>query len=217
MSYCDLIPERVLVLNNTVQSRFTPGDRLAARTKFGLGDEFVLLTVGRLDARERYKGHDRVIAALPLLHHREGRQIVYHIAGDGDDRVRLEAAAKTAGVAERVRFLGQVPAADLPDLYRSADLFVLPSHGEGFGIAFLEATASGTPALGLAAGGAPDALGDGALGTLVGCVGALPEALQVAIAAPRPDAAMLSDATASKFGALGFQERIVGSFRLLDL
>ena len=68
--------------------------------------------------------------------------------------------------ADRVIFLGGVAPQRSRDAYRMADLFVMPSTGEGFGIAFLEAMASGTPALGLNAAGAPDALADGELGTL---------------------------------------------------
>lgn len=164
LTYCDLRPERAVVLNNTFDPRFTPGPRAAARAKFGLLDEFVLLIVGRLDARERYKGHDRVIAALPQLAAPDGRLILFMIAGDGDDRLRLQADVDAAGVTENVRFLGKVMTKDLPDLYRAADLFVLPSTGEGFGIVFIEAMACGTPAIGLAVGGASDALGDGELG-----------------------------------------------------
>lgn len=212
LTHCDLAPERAVVLNNTVDPRFTPGDRSAARANFGLGDEFALLIVGRMDQRERYKGHDRVIAALPRLKHPEGRRVVFLIAGDGDDRGRLQAEASARGVADRVRFLGQIPAVDLPALYRAADLFVLPSTGEGFGIVFLEAMACGTPALGLAAGGAPDALGDGALGTMVGDADTLCDALQAAIAVPRPDAALLSAATDSRFGLVVFRERVASMF-----
>jgi phosphatidyl-myo-inositol dimannoside synthase len=164
LAYCAVAPERAVVLNNTFDPRFTPGPRAAARAKFDLHDEFVLLIVGRLDTRERYKGHGRVIAALPKLTHPEGRAILFLIAGDGDDRSRIKADAAAAGVSENVRFLGQVRSEDLPDLYRAADLFTLPSTGEGFGIVFLEAMACGTPALGLSVSGARDALVDGELG-----------------------------------------------------
>jgi phosphatidyl-myo-inositol dimannoside synthase len=69
--------------------------------------------------------------------------------GEGDDRERFEKIAREIGVAERVRFLGAVDQQRLVAAYRMADLFVMPSTGEGFGIAFLQAMASGTPALGL--------------------------------------------------------------------
>lgn len=157
LSWAALDPERVAVLPNTVSERFTPGDRKAARLRFGLGDERVLLTVGRLAASERYKGQDRVIEDLPALI-AAGHDVRYLIAGDGDDRPRLEALAARHGVADRVRFLGAVPADALPDLYRAADLFVMPSTGEGFGIAYLEAMACGTPAVGLRVKGDADAL-----------------------------------------------------------
>ena len=157
LSWAALDPERVAVLPNTVSERFTPGDRKAARLRFGLGNERVLLTVGRLAASERYKGQDRVIEDLPALV-AAGHDVRYLIAGDGDDRPRLEALAAQHGVADRVRFLGAVPADALPDLYRAADVFVMPSTGEGFGIAYLEAMACGTPAVGLRVKGDADAL-----------------------------------------------------------
>ena len=161
-----IAPEKVIVINNTVGAPFTPGDRDAARRRFALDRETVLLTVARLDGREGYKGHDRIIPLLPRLL-ASGVDAVYLIAGEGPDQDRLEELAQHHGVADRVRFLGKIPVESLPDLYRAADLFTLPSTGEGFGISFVEAMACGTPAIGLAVGGAPDALVDGALGTCV--------------------------------------------------
>jgi phosphatidylinositol alpha-1,6-mannosyltransferase len=166
LDWAAIAPERILVLPNTVAGAFTPGDGSALRDAWGLQGKRVLLTVGRMDGRERYKGHDRVIAAIPQLV-AEGHDVAYVVLGDGDDRDRLAALAHEAGVGDRVRFIGAVSQESLVDAYRMADLFVMPSTGEGFGIAFLEAMASGTPALGLAAGGAPDALADGELGTAV--------------------------------------------------
>ncbi len=213
LTYADVVPERVIVLNNTVGVQFTPNDRLAARAKFGLGDAYVILTTGRIDARERYKGHDRIIAALPQLSLSGLGPLLYLIAGSGSDQPRLDAAADAAGVTSQVRFLGHVPAADLPDLYRAADLFCLPSTGEGFGISFLEAMRSGTPALGLSAGGAADALGDGELGALASTDASLAEALLAAIrATPR---AGLADRVAARFGPAIFKDRVAAVLALL--
>jgi phosphatidyl-myo-inositol dimannoside synthase len=180
---------------------------------FGLKAQKVLLSVGRLDARERYKGQDRVIRLLPALRERLG-DVVYLIAGDGDDRPRLEALSRDCGVAEHVCFLGQVSDADLPDLYRAADLFVLPSTGEGFGIVFLEAMASGTPALGLAVMGAVDALADGELGDAVDEAG-LFEAVVRRLQLPRRDPAALAAAVGTRFGRAAFRERATQMFGLL--
>jgi phosphatidyl-myo-inositol dimannoside synthase len=173
-----LSPERVVVINNTVRPEFVPGDRMAARARFSLGDEAVILTVGRLDRAEGYKGHDRILPLVGELA-RRGMPATYLIAGEGDDRARLENLARDAGAAERIRFLGHVPDSQLPDLYRAADLFAMPSSGEGFGIAFIEAMACGPPAIGLAEGGARDALGDGALGACVSPAGFAAEFLRL--------------------------------------
>jgi phosphatidylinositol alpha-1,6-mannosyltransferase len=214
LSWAAIDPERVAVLPNTVAGRFKPGDRSAARLRFGLGNEKALLTVGRLAASERYKGHDRVIEALPSLI-AAGHDVQYLIAGDGDDRPRLEALAHSAGVSERVRFLGAVNGECLPDLYRAADVFVMPSAGEGFGIAYLEAMGCGTPAIGIAVGGAPDALGDGAVGRLVSPSNDLRTELQIALAALRPSAQRLVADVEERYGGPVFHTRAAAIFASL--
>jgi phosphatidylinositol alpha-1,6-mannosyltransferase len=199
LGWAAIAPERVVVVPNTVTDEFTPGDSHAARAASGLEGKRVLLTVGRMAPDERYKGHDRVIAAIPELV-RRGHDIVYLIIGQGDDRASLEQLARETGVAERVRFLGTVGALQLADAYRMADLFVMPSTGEGFGIVFLEALASGTPALSLDVGGARDALADGELGILISAENDLPSAIARLLAKPRHDADALSQAVRSRFG-----------------
>ena len=166
LSWAAIAPERVLVMPNTVREVFTPGDGSARRAALGLEGKRVLLTVGRMDSRERYKGHDRVIATIDDLVVK-GHDICYLVVGEGTDQTRLEALAHEDGVGERVRFLGAVGLETLVETYRMADLFVMPSTGEGFGVTFLEAMASGTPALGLGVAGARDALADGQLGSVV--------------------------------------------------
>jgi phosphatidylinositol alpha-1,6-mannosyltransferase len=204
-------PERILVLPDTVGDRFTPGDGSPLRARLGLDDKRVLLTVGRLASSERYKGHDRVIDAIPDLV-RRGLDVVYLIVGEGDDRGRLATLAHDIGVADRVRFLGTLATQELADAYRIADLFVMPSTGEGFGIVFLEAMVSGTPALGLAAGGAPDALADGALGTCLSVEDDLPAAIFGLLAAPKPDPIALSQAARDRFGPAAFRAQLGMAF-----
>ena len=125
-----------------------------------------LLTVGRLAASERYKGVDAVIRALPIVL-RENADVVFDVIGDGDDRPRLEALARECRVDEAVRFRGRVADADLVDAYRSADLFVMPSRGEGLGVVYLEAMAFGLPVIAGRYGGAPEVVIDGKTGFLV--------------------------------------------------
>ena len=123
----------------------------------------------------------------------------YIVVGEGDDRARLELLARDVGVRDRVHFLGTIDLQVLSDLYRKADLFVLPSTGEGFGIAFLEAMVSGTPTLGLSVAGARDALADGELGTIVS-EPEVPAAIVRILAKPKPDPVVLAAATRARFG-----------------
>lgn len=165
LKQCDLAPERIAVIPNTVNNAFSPGDGSVLRLQWGLVSNTVLMTVGRLDAKERYKGHDRIIKLMPELKNFLP-DLVYVIVGEGDDRHRLEALANSIGCSEAVQFTGAVDFETLKLAYQLADLFVMPSTGEGFGIVYLEAMASGTPALGLNVAGAADALVDGELGII---------------------------------------------------
>jgi phosphatidylinositol alpha-1,6-mannosyltransferase len=202
LNWAALAPERLVVLPNTVGAAFTPGDGSALRAAWELQDKRVLLTVGRMDSRERYKGHERVIAAMPELI-AAGHDVVYLVAGEGNDRGRLEACAYEAGLANRVRFIGSLEVPKLIEIYRAADLFVMPSTGEGFGIAFLEAMASGTPALGLDIGGARDALADGELGTRVIESGLAAELARV-LKSPKRNPESLARAVQARFGYESF-------------
>jgi len=134
---------------------------LAAR--YGLEGKRVLLTLGRVDAAEQYKGFDEVIEVLPEL----PRDVVYLIAGGGNGVAALQRKAAALGVGERVVVTGVFPEREKADLYALADAYVMPSRGEGFGFVFLEAMASGVPVIGSRFDGGREALRDGALGTLV--------------------------------------------------
>ena len=167
LEWAAIDPARVKVLPNTVDPRFQPGPKLGCLLeRHAASGKKVLITVSRLSASEQQKGQDRVIRALPrvLVEHPE---TIYLIIGDGDDRPRLETLAAEFGVAEKVRFVGLVAPEELPDYFRLADVFVMPSTWEGFGIAFLEAMASGIRVIGGNKDGSPDPLADGVFGTII--------------------------------------------------
>lgn len=156
------------VIPNTFEpGPFTPGpypDGLARR--YGLEGRRVVLTLGRLAGLERRKGFDVMLEALPALAARVP-DVAYLIAGDGPDRPRLEAKARALGVADRVVFTGYVDEAEKPDHYRLADVFAMPSRGEGFGIVLLEAMACGVPVVASTADGSFEAVREGELGPAV--------------------------------------------------
>lgn len=129
-----------------------------------------LLTVGRLVSR---KGIDRVLEALAVLL-AEFPDLRYRIVGDGPDRQRLESLASELGVGHAVTFLGRVPDEALPSLYRQAHIFVMPAREErdaasveGFGIVYLEASASGLAVVAARSGGVSEAVRAGETGRLV--------------------------------------------------
>jgi phosphatidylinositol alpha-1,6-mannosyltransferase len=143
-------------------ARFRP-DGPDLRRELGVEERRVLLTVGALMER---KGQSAVVGAMPGLLRRVP-DAVYLVAGSGPAEGAIREAARAAGVEGSVRLLGRLPEEKLPDLYRTADVFVLanrrPPDGdlEGFGIVYLEAAASGLPVVAGAPGGNAEAFVEG--------------------------------------------------------
>lgn len=187
LSWCNIDPQRVRVLSNTFSPHFTPGNAdPSLRERFVANGEALILTVSRLQKSERYKGHEQVMRAMLQAPLQIQPKPVYVIAGDGDDVRYLRRRACELGLEERVHLIGPVEPSGLRALYRSADVFVMPSSGEGFGIVYLEAAACGTPVVGGDADGARDALREGELGALVDARDpvAIAQAIRIAIDTP---------------------------------
>jgi phosphatidylinositol alpha-1,6-mannosyltransferase len=164
-------PQRIALIYPTVdEDRFRPdlqcGD---LRSTIGVtGDKKLILSVGRLLRR---KGFDNVIRSLPALLE-QGLDIEYALIGIGEDLDFLQRLARDLNVAHRVHFLGHVTYEDLPRWYNACDLFAMPNRdidgdSEGFGLVFLEAAASGKPAVAGKAGGTGSAIVDGETGLRV--------------------------------------------------
>ena len=135
-------------------------------SRLSLDGRRVLLTVGRMDAREQAKGFDEILEIMPQLAD-EYPDIVYVAVGEGSDRIRLQEKARSLGVADRSIFPGYVSESEKLDYYRLADVFVMPSRLEGFGYVFLEALAMGLPVIASRIDGSREAVRSGEWGLLV--------------------------------------------------
>jgi glycosyltransferase involved in cell wall biosynthesis len=160
------------VNRNRVDAIHTPIDPelLALADEWRRGDKRPipsrLLAVTRMNRRDRDKGIDDVIRAMPAVLDAVP-DATFTVVGDGDGRAELEGLASSLGLDEAVRFAGRVSESDLHAYLAGADVFVLPSRKEGFGLVFLEAMAHGKPVVAGAHGGAPEVVKDGQTGILV--------------------------------------------------
>jgi glycosyltransferase involved in cell wall biosynthesis len=116
-------------------------------------DDVWLFTASRLVLSRGVEDTIQALAHLPP-------HVKLLIAGNGDDREKLEHIATQLNVADRVMFIGHVDHSELPAYYKASDIFVRPSVIEGFGNAFVEAFAAGIPVVATPVGGIPDFLFD---------------------------------------------------------
>jgi D-inositol-3-phosphate glycosyltransferase len=163
-------PAHIAVVEPGVDlTMFQPIDRAEARRNIGYGPGRLLLFVGRL---ERLKGVEVAIRALAFLQGQqpEARLLVLGedaSNGDESEMERLKAIASSLGVRDRVDFLGSVAHHELPYFYSAADVCVMPSYSESFGLVALEAQACGLPVVGFAASGLRSVVRDGVSGYLL--------------------------------------------------
>lgn len=132
------------------------------RRELGLPEDAVL--VGTVAILRKKKGHAELIAAIPAVLARHP-QTHFVIAGDGPMQATLETDLRSQGLEGTVHMLGL--RRDVTNILQSLDLFVLPTHQEALGTAFIEAAAMGVPAIGTAVDGVPEVVADGETGLLV--------------------------------------------------
>ncbi len=165
--------DKITVFPNTIDPYFpipesvTRADEL--RERYGLkSTDFVIYTLTRLANTELYKGYDKVMMALPEIVAKYP-EVKYVIAGkyDSVEKERIEKLISEQGLQEHVTLTGFLKEEELVAHYQMADLYIMPSQKEGFGIVFIEALVCGVPVIAGNADGSADALMQGELGTLV--------------------------------------------------
>lgn len=164
LSWANVDPDHVKVLSNTFDEAFkVEASKPDIIRQHNLEGKKVLLAVSRLAMEGCHKGYDRMFKVIKNMRHYRS-DFVYVIVGDGNGKTHLESQAKEMGIENHVKFLGQLPKPNLIQLYQTADLFVMHSNGEGFGIVFLEAAACGLRVICGNSDGSGDPLQDGLLG-----------------------------------------------------
>lgn len=165
-------PTRIEIVAPAVDHAFfAPGNRAQARRAVGLPGGRMLLFVGRI---QPLKGVDVAVRALAhLTQRREYSDVFLVVVGgpsgpDGDSEVaRVHQLAADLGLGDRVRFLAPQPHELLSTYYRAADVCLVPSRSESFGLVALESAACGTPVVAAAVGGLTTLVADGETGYLV--------------------------------------------------
>jgi len=172
VGYWPAARDKIVVLTPGVDvERFLPAEPSAAvRARLGWTGRRVVLTAGRLQER---KGHANFVRALPEIR-QAVPDVLYAIAGDGQERESLEALVDAVGVRGCVKFHGELNDAALIECYQQCELFVLPNRTagrdiEGFGMVLVEAQACGKPVIAGDSGGAPETVRAPETGLVVDC------------------------------------------------
>ena len=185
---------------------FRPIPRDEARRSLGIRESNVVLSVGRI---EPLKGLDLLVQAMSMLNDLDDTRLVI-VGGrpERDDELhRLESIAAELGVADKTTFAGAVKQTELPAYYSAADVFVMPSYYESFGLVALEAMACGTPVIAARVGGLKSFITSGETGYLVPwrCAEPYARRLDVLLANPALQAAM-GKAARAKALTMGWEQ-----------
>ncbi|MBX2940057.1 MAG: glycosyltransferase family 4 protein [Ferruginibacter sp.] len=165
--------EKTMVLNNALDP-FLPLHKpseyyLDLRKRYNIPENvYVIFTLTRLSAKEKYKGYDNVVKALAQISC-DRDDVFYLIGGSYDEKEKasLDNEIENLGIRGKVFLTGFLPDHELAEHFNLADLYVMPSKKEGFGIVFIEAMYYGLPVIAGNQDGSVDALLNGELGTLV--------------------------------------------------
>ncbi len=164
----DCRPGKVRVIPGGVDlDFFRPMDKLKAKRELNLEKYSpVLLFAGRI---QPIKGLDLLLSSLSQLP--DGRSLKLLVvggnSGESDEMERLSSKVKKLGISKKVEFVGAVPHEKMPVYYNAADICVIPSYHESFGLVAVECLASGTPVVASRVGGLASIIKDGETGYLV--------------------------------------------------
>ena len=165
---------KITVVNNCLDPLLQPptADKKnpALLHRYGCSaSDMVLLTLTRLAESERHKGYEKVITAMATLQQQDYNNIQYLIAGKYTETEKqyIEQFAQANGLKNNVHLTGFIPEQEMANFFGIADVYVMPSKKEGFGLIFTEAMYHGLPVIAGNADGSVDALANGKLGILV--------------------------------------------------
>ncbi len=166
-------PDKIVIFHNTIDpffhfpTHFEKPGYLINRYNINEGDK-IILTLTRLAYTEKYKGYDKVIDVMPKIVQKYPN-VKYLIAGKPDEKEesRLKEMIQFHRLENNVFLVGFIAEEEITDHYQLADLFIMPSKKEGFGIVFIEAMACGLPVIAGNQDGSVDALKNGELGMLI--------------------------------------------------
>jgi len=193
---------------------------MALRASQGLSDKKIILYVGRLSKKDQYKGYDLVVKALPAVLKRIPNAM-YVIFGAGDDMGRVKELVTERSLEGKVVFSGISDEKKI-QYYQSADVFIMPSTGEGFGIVYLEALSCGTPVIAGDIDASSEPLLGGELGLLIDPrdVQQIANSLITVLSGEANPLfyrkAYLHDQVVKYFGHLAFQERVRHYVRIIE-
>jgi len=161
------LPERIGVVPCGVNlEQFKPVDKESARQYLGFSNDKIILFVGRIDP---LKGIDKLIKAIPYLRNIRGLRLV--VIGGGEQNQReieqLQKLSCNLNIQDSVTFLGLIKHAQLPYFYSAADVCVVPSYYESFGLVALESLACGTPVVATDVGNLKSIIRQGEMGYVI--------------------------------------------------